>query len=73
MGCTRITELVHGKPCQIGDNFRITSYQFGHFPDSVLVIEADGKTILNANDCKTMGLPASADPTTSPENRFRIA
>src|SRR6185437_2843738 len=27
------------------------------FPDSVLVIEADGKTFLNANDCKTMGLP----------------
>lgn len=57
MGCTRITELVHGKPCQIGDNFRITSFQFGHFPDSILVIEADGKTILNANDCKIMGLP----------------
>src|SRR5690348_14245446 len=45
MGCTRITELVHGKPCQIGEHFRITSYQFGHFPDSILVIEADGKTI----------------------------
>jgi UDP-MurNAc hydroxylase len=57
IGCTRITELVHGKPYRIGANFQITSYQFGHFPDSVLVIEADGKTILNANDCKTMGLP----------------
>jgi UDP-MurNAc hydroxylase len=57
MGCTWITELVHGKPYQVSANFRITSYQFGHFPDSVLVIEADGKTILNANDCKTMGLP----------------
>jgi len=57
MGCTRITELVHGKPYRIGAGLEITSYQFGHFPDSVLVIEADGKTILNANDCKTMGLP----------------
>ena len=57
MGCSWITELVHGKPYEIGDNFRITSYQFGHFPDSILVIEADGKTILNANDCKVMGRP----------------
>src|SRR5690349_18737878 len=57
IGCTCITELVHGEPYQIGVGFQITSYQFGHFPDSVLVIEADGKTILNANDCKTMGLP----------------
>jgi UDP-MurNAc hydroxylase len=57
MGCTWITELNHGQPYQIGDSFRITSYQFGHFPDSVLVIEAEGKTILNANDCKIMGSP----------------
>ena len=57
MGCTWITELVHGKPYQVAAGFQITSYQFGHFPDSVLVIEADGKTILNANDCKIMGRP----------------
>jgi UDP-MurNAc hydroxylase len=57
MGCSRITELVHGRPFVIAAGFRVTSYQFGHFPDSALVIEADGKTILNANDCKTMGPP----------------
>lgn len=57
MGFTQITELVHGRPFMIGPDFRITSYQFGHFPDSTLAIRADGKTILNANDCKTMGLP----------------
>lgn len=57
MGCTRITELVHGRPFAVGPGFRVTSYQFGHFPDSALVIEADGATILNANDCKIMGLP----------------
>ena len=57
MGCTHITELRHGEPFEVGPNFKITSYQFGYFPDSVLVIEADGKVILNANDCKTMGLP----------------
>ena len=57
MGFTQITELVHGRPFMIGPDFRITSYQFGHFPDSTLAIQVDGKTILNANDCKTMGLP----------------
>jgi len=57
MGCSRITELEHGKAFPIGEIFRITSYQFGIFPDSVLVIEADGKTILNSNDAKIMGLP----------------
>ncbi|MGK7871606.1 MBL fold metallo-hydrolase [Falsiroseomonas sp. E2-1-a20] len=57
MGCDHITELVHGKPFRLDDDFRITSYQFGHFADSVLIIEANGKTIMNANDCKIMGLP----------------
>ena len=32
MGCTRITELVHGRPFAVGPGFRVTSYQFGHFP-----------------------------------------
>ena len=33
MGCTWITELVHGIPYQIGAKFQVTSYQFGHFPE----------------------------------------
>ncbi len=57
MGCTDVTELVHGRPFRIAPGFEITSYQFGHFPDSTLAIQADGKTILNANDCKMIGLP----------------
>lgn len=57
MGCTRIIELTHAKPFRVGPDFEITSYQFGHFPDSVLMIVADGKTIMNANDCKIMGAP----------------
>ncbi|MBV1797530.1 MBL fold metallo-hydrolase [Siccirubricoccus sp. G192] len=57
MGFSRITELAHAKPFRIDDNFQITSYQFGYFPDSVLMIEVDGKTIMNANDCKIMGPP----------------
>lgn len=57
MGCSRVTELVHAKPFRIDTDLQITSYQFGHFPDSVLMIEAGGKTIMNANDCKIMGPP----------------
>ena len=57
IGCTRVSELVHGRPFRIAPGFEITSYQFGHFPDSTLAIEADGQTILNANDCKMIGLP----------------
>ena len=34
MGCSNITEIVHGKALQLGQRLRITSYQFGHFPDS---------------------------------------
>ncbi len=57
MGCTNIVELTHAKPFRVATNFEITSYQFGHFPDSVLMIAADGKIIMNANDCKIMGAP----------------
>lgn len=57
MGCTKITELTHARPFRIGQELEITSYQFGHFPDSVLMIAAGGKTIMNANDCKIMGAP----------------
>lgn len=57
MGCTNVTELIHGRPFHLAPGFVVTSYQFGHFPDSVLMIEADGTTIMNANDCKVMGPP----------------
>ena len=57
IGCTNITELTHGVPFEIAPGFIVSSYQFGHFPDSVLMIQADGRTIMNANDCKIMGWP----------------
>jgi UDP-MurNAc hydroxylase len=70
MGCDRITELPHGKPFDLAPGFVVTSYQFGHFPDSILMIEADGKTIMNANDCKMMGLPLSQILRNHPDVEF---
>ncbi len=57
LGATNITELAHGKPFKLSDDLSVTSYQFGVFPDSVLVIKSSDVTILNANDAKIMGGP----------------
>ena len=54
---SNIKELDHGKIYKLRDGFKLASYQFGSiFIDSSLVVEADGFTILNSNDCKTFGL-----------------
>ena len=54
---SNIKELVHGKIYKFKNGFKLSSYQFGSiFIDSSLVIEADGITLLNSNDCKTFGL-----------------
>ncbi|MHB8533841.1 MAG: MBL fold metallo-hydrolase [Sulfuricaulis sp.] len=57
MGYKDVHEMKHGETYKIDDNFRITSYQFGLFLDSALVIECGGVTLLNANDAKFMGSP----------------
>lgn len=57
LGATNITELAHGEPFQLSDDLSVTSYQFGIFPDTVLVIKSNDITILNANDTKIMGGP----------------
>ncbi len=47
----------HGVTIQLG-SFKITLYQFGLiFTDAAIVIEANGKVILNANDAKIAGFP----------------
>ena len=56
MGFTNVTELRHAQAVELAPDFRITSYQFGIFLDS-LVIECEGIKILNANDAKFMGGP----------------
>ena len=57
MGFRNVTEIEHAGSMDLGSGFRITSYQFNLFMDSALVIEADGVTLLNANDSKFMGEP----------------
>ncbi len=57
MGFTDVREIGHGETLELAPDFRITSYHFHVFLDSALVIETEGRTILNANDCKVMGLP----------------
>lgn len=55
LGFRNVTELRHGESFQLSDGFRITSYQFGIFLDSAVLIEADGVKLLNLNDSKHMG------------------
>jgi UDP-MurNAc hydroxylase len=57
IGFRDVRELRHRETVQLGDGFKLTSYQFLPSLDSAAVIEADGVTILNANDAKFMGAP----------------
>lgn len=57
MGFSNILELPHGTGADLTDGFRLTSYQFSPWGDSAAVVEADGVTLLNANDAKFMGAP----------------
>lgn len=55
LGFHNVHEMKHAESYKIDDSFQITSYQFGIFLDSAPVIECDGQTLLNLNDCKHMG------------------
>jgi len=58
MGFNNVTEIRHGTRVKLADGLAIRSYQIGPiFADSALVIEAEDKIILNANDGKFAGLP----------------
>lgn len=57
MGYKNVVELKHGESVQLAPELKITSYQFGVFLDSAVVIECEGLTLLNANDAKFMGGP----------------
>jgi UDP-MurNAc hydroxylase len=70
MGFRDIRELRHTEALDLGPGFRITSYHFHAFLDSALVIEADGVTLLNANDCKIMGGPLRELRQRHPSNDF---
>lgn len=57
MGYRNTVELGHGQSMELAPGFTVTSYHFSIFLDSALVIEGDGKVLLNANDAKFMGGP----------------
>jgi UDP-MurNAc hydroxylase len=57
IGFSGVIEVAHGESVRLDPGFTITSYHFGPCPDSVLVAECEGVTILNANDAKVMGRP----------------
>lgn len=52
-----VIELPHGGHFSIAPDFRVSSYHFLPTTDSALVIEAGQYVVLDANDCKLMGLP----------------
>ncbi len=55
-GFEDIQEVSHGKDLPIGQQFEITSYQFGPaIIDSALAIKAGNRVLLNANDVKLFG------------------
>lgn len=57
IGFKDVHRVPHGRSVVIGD-IKLTLYQFGLFlNDAVVVIEADGVTLLDANDAKIAGLP----------------
>lgn len=57
MGFTRIVEIPHGGEYPLGEDFTLSSYQFGIGVDSAAVFKGGGVCILDANDCKLFGLP----------------
>jgi UDP-MurNAc hydroxylase len=57
MGFRNIVEIPHAASQAIGDDMRVTSYQFSPWGDSAVVIETEGVKLLNANDAKFMGAP----------------
>lgn len=53
-----IVEIPHGGKFELWDDCFLHSFQFGLFSaDSIAVISDGETTLLNANDCKTFGLP----------------
>ena len=53
-----ITEISHGEKFELWEDCFLHSFQFGLFAADSMAAVSDGRTtLLNANDCKTFGLP----------------
>lgn len=70
LGFTDVRELRHGRRLQVGPDFAVTSYQFGPFLDSALVVETEGVTLFNVTDAKLMGRPLQQVLTRHPNIDF---
>lgn len=58
IGKTNVREIRHGQRIELAPGLAIRSFHFSPFvTDSAVVIEAEGKILLNANDAKFMGGP----------------
>lgn len=57
LGFDNVTEIGHGHAFQLGADFRLTPYLFSPLGDSAVIVESATTTLLNANDCKIVGLP----------------
>ena len=51
LGFRKVTELRHGEPFSLGQDFRITSWQIQYQDDSMCVVEGGGSVLVDLNDC----------------------
>lgn len=54
LGFSRVTEIEHGGVFEIAPGFTLTSYQIQYQDDSLCVVEADGKVLIDLNDAKPL-------------------
>lgn len=54
LGFERVTELVHGRPFELGPGFRLTSFQIQYQDDSLCVVEAGEQVLVDLNDSKPL-------------------
>ena len=52
LGFTNIVSMPYGKTLELEGGFRLTSYQGGWMDDSALIVQCEGTTLLNLNDCR---------------------
>src|SRR5690349_456653 len=58
IGMRNVRELRHGERFELAPGFAVRSFHFAPFvTDSAIAIEAEGVTLLNANDAKFAGAP----------------
>lgn len=52
LGFSNVLSMPHGKTIALEGGFSLTSYQGGWMDDSAIVIQCDGTTLIDLNDCK---------------------